>query len=135
MKKYRGKPIDGGDWVYGLPVYDFALGAKEWHKYLAIQINSGKHIKVHPKSIGMETGRKDKKSTKIYEGDRITFIPKDCSTKIPQKAVVTYCEQRACFIASSEAWLIPLYKCRNIEVIGNTTDAHSRPLRVAGEIE
>lgn len=62
------------------------------------------------------TGLHDKNA---WEGDRITFIPKDCSTKIPQKAVVIYSERRACFIANSDAWFIPLHECRNIEIIGN----------------
>lgn len=66
--------------------------------------------------IMQSTGLSDKN---VWESDIILFEPKDHSTDMPQKAVVEYCEKRACFIAHSSAWLIPLHNCRILEVIGN----------------
>ena len=62
------------------------------------------------------TGLKDKN---VWEADIILFEPIDHSTDMPQKAVVEYCEKRACFIAHNSAGLIPLHSCRILEVIGN----------------
>lgn len=128
MRKYRGIRVDNGEWVYGCYVYPTAMnggmlaGGKHFiiNQSYSQELNNG-FIEVLPESVGQETGLKDKN---LWGGDIITFTPRDHSTDIPQKAVVKYCEKRACFVASSDAWLIPLHNCRNIEIIGSI---HTNP--------
>jgi len=65
-------------------------------------------------------------SGKMWEGDKITFLPIYGSTKIRQSGVVCYCEKREAFCVKSETWNYPLYFCKDIEVTGTIHDKEAK---------
>lgn len=127
-RKYRGKRVDNGEWVEGSyrysPYYDIhTISIFQEHAGLDAGGGVWREYEVIPETVGWFTGRKDKNGkVEIYKGSIITFLPEDFSTTIRQIAEVYYCVKRSAFCVKSKAWNMPLFNCKQIEVIGNVHD-------------
>lgn len=110
--KFRGKSVNTDEWIYGGYYFDGMFP-------FIVATENGRYVfyGVHPDTVGQYTGLKE-----TCSGDIITFVPSDGSTKVKQKVTILYDENRACFMADSNAWYIPLHKCRQVKVIGTIHD-------------
>lgn len=85
---FRGKELDGGDWVEGYLIRNdsicypaFFIGMIEVSRtrYGELSIDGHYLSQVDPDTVGQYTGIKDKNSMRIFEGD-IVKIPDDYDT-------------------------------------------------------
>lgn len=65
---FRGKRVDNGEWVKGLP---FSLHAT--NNVEGIETYDGERHKVDPDTVGQFTGLTDKSGKRVFEGDVMEF--------------------------------------------------------------
>lgn len=76
--KFRGKRIDNDEWVYGyyvaysIPISDCPRFKVEHRIYTHLdEADCSVYYEVHPESVGLWTGYKDKNKVDIYQGHTI----------------------------------------------------------------
>ena len=113
-RDFRGKRLDNGVWVYG----DLHIKAKTPH----IHDCFARSVHIDPATVGQYTGMKDKKGTKIYEGDIIKL-----DSFNPPLFVVDFVEGAFCLKQDDYGYYTDIHYVQHAginqaEIIGNIHD-------------
>ena len=93
--KFRGKTADG-KWAYGF--YVQRTDKKE--EYICVfEPNYPSFIKVRPETIGQWTGKTGMQNIELYSGDIIEYNGQDFPDAVGRRAVITYDQDLARFVA------------------------------------
>lgn len=125
---FRGKRVDNGEWIYGVPITDKATGdayiiTSTAGAYLRSEINNmcATGFRAIPETVGQYTGLKDNNGTRVFEGDIVT-----CDYFC---GVVNFYEGTWC-VTEEDNYHDYLYDVIDLKIIGNI---HDNPELLKGE--
>ena len=138
---FRGKSIDSGEWVYGVPVI-----AKDniADKDMTVLVDNPNEIvpreglplfeQIDPETVGQYTGLKDGNGTRIFEGDILIYVV-DGEYDVNEKYLVVFVDDEAAFkvrfyYIGKFACYDDIAPCEKLEIIGNI---HDNPELLEGE--
>lgn len=112
---FRGRFVDSGDWVYGVPIWDESN--PEPRRMMVANIERyphGNNWEIFPESLAQYTGLKDCNGTMIFEGDIVKYIYAN------RDGVILWDEYSCRFVFKSKNGKEPLFLGgKEFEVIGN----------------
>lgn len=123
--KFRGKRVNGGEWVESMTISHSTIKRKAYEVFFEISPN--KWVGVIPETVGQFTGLLDKNGKEIYEGDIVSVDDFSSAYSSPYTGKV---------IMRGGQWCVEYYKeyrcCpplffddfadRKTEVVGNIYD-------------
>ena len=120
---FRGKRVDNGEWVYGVPYADYMICGMTTAYYddevPISKYSEFDYIEVNPETVGQYTGLTDRNGKKVFEGDVICYRGEENTEVIYQ-----LCEYALIFKSQKcpQCGLLTEYNRNNLEVIGNIHD-------------
>lgn len=112
--KFRGKRVDSGDFIYGIPINPYG---KQWAMWIR---DKAYPVGIDPATIGQYTGLKDKNGREIFEGDVVqAYIGKHRHGKYE----IHYIGRSFCMAQEPDDTEMDCVWFCDFEVIGNIHDA------------
>ena len=119
---FRGKCIDNGEWIFGVPIFDWYSGGKTANIINVGLIECCGENMVIPETISQYTGLKDKHGKMIFEGDVVRFL--DTNYGYNDEQVVMYSAGYFSPLVRVEENhnALDIYEPEDYEIIGNIHD-------------
>ena len=136
---FRGKRVDNGEWIYGVPITDKATGdayiiTSTAGAYLRSEINNMcvTGFRVIPETVEPCTGLTDKNGTRIFKGDIIDVVYNPNYGGVAKKRIGTFKVgfEDGCYMYADDEGYFLFTESDEIIVIGNI---HDNPELLKGE--